>query len=1035
MTYRLVREAAPASAPLVLDADQQRVADHGGGPLLVLAGPGTGKTATLVEAVARRVEAGADPGRLLVLTFSRRAAAELRERLARRLGAGHVPPTAWTFHAFCLQLLAQHGGGPPTLLGGPEQDLAIREMLRGDLADGRRWPEPLQGVLDRRGLAVEVRALIGRAQSVGLGPAELRQTGRADWQAVADFYARYLDVLDLQGVVDYGELVTRAAHVADRERETLRTSYTAVWVDEYQDTDPGQEALLRAIAGDGRDLVVVGDPDQSIYAFRGAEVANILEFPDRFPTATDGPAPVVALRTCRRSGAALVAAGRRVADGLPTPGLATASRRAHRALQPVPERGTGEAAVLLFPSPGAEADGIADLLRRAHLDDGLPWSEMAVLVRSGQRSIPLLRRVLGAAGVPVEVAGDEIPLADEPAVAPLLLALRCAADPEELTEARAADLLVSPLVAADAADLRAAGRWLRQRFREASPGLLPPSSTRAVRDAVLDPAPGPARELRPLRRLGDLLRTAQQVLRGGGSAEDALWEVWQGSVWPRRLADRAGGRGPDARAADRDLDAVVALFVALQRAQQQRPHIGVTRLLESLVAQAIPAGTQDERALSRPGVRLLTAHRSKGLEWSLVVVASVQDGGWPDLRVRGSLLQPDALGPGGEVVPPSPQTLLADERRLFYVACTRARDRLVVTAVDAASDDGTRPSRFLATLGIEPTVVTRRPVRPRTLPGLVAALRAQTLEGSEAAKAAAAARLAQLAAAVDDDGRPLVPSAHPARWWGLAEQTAGPVPYDPVVPLPLSTSSIESLTACPLQWYLAHELHADTASSPAIAFGKVVHALADLISRGLVDTADLPRELERIWPFLGYEAVWQSANERASATAALQRLVRHLEASDRTLFGTEVAFDAVVAVDGGEVRVRGRLDRVEIAADGTVVVVDLKTSRTAPTGPAIAEHPQLRLYQYAVENHLLGDELGESGGAELWQLRLDGPTGPKVQQQRPEHDPGPILVTLGEAREQIVDERFPPVPEEQRCGRCAYQVCCPARPRGAQVVS
>ena len=1038
MTYRLRRDPPPAAAPLALDEQQQRVADHGAGPLLVLAGPGTGKTATLVEAVARRVEAGTDPERLLLLTFSRRAAAELRERLALRLGAGFPPPPAWTFHAFCLQLLLRFADPRvplPRLVGGPEQDLVVRELLRGDLVDGVPWPAPLGGVLDTRGLAAEVRALIARAQSVGLGPDGLRRAGahRSDWQAVADFYARYLDVLGFQQLVDYGELVTRAAHLAAVEQMALRSAYDAVWIDEYQDTDPAQEALLRAVAGDGRDLVVVGDPDQSIYAFRGAEVRGILEFATRFPRAGGEPAPVVALQTCRRFGADLVGVAGRIAAGLPTPGLPAAARTQHRSLLAGGDHGAGSAEVLLFPSPGAEADGIADLLRRAHLDDGLPWSDMAVLARSGQRSIPLLRRVLGVAGVPVEVAGDELPLAAEPAIAPLLLALRCADDAAALTEPRAYELLCSPLVAADASDVRRAGRALRQRHRDEHPGVLPPSSARLVRDAVLDPSLS-GRHLAPLRRLGDLLRAAREQLRSGG-AEDALWSLWSGSTWPRRLADRAGGHGPDARSADRDLDAVLALFTALGRAQRERRGLQVSALLDSLAAQVIPAGSEDERALPRQGVRLLTAHRSKGLEWPLVVVASVQENLWPDLRERGSLLSADSLGPDGAVLPTSPEQRLVDERRLFYVAATRARDRLVVTAVDAASDEGSRPSRFLATLGLPARTVGHRPARPRTLAGLVAALRLQSVDGPLELRRAAAARLARLAAASDGAGRALVPAAHPRTWWGLASQTEGPAPYDPAAPLPLSTTSMEALEECPLRWFLAHEVHADARTSPALSFGRVVHALADLLARGRVTEAALPQELARVWPALGYEAGWQSENERAQATAALARLATHLRTSSRTVLATEAGFDEVVPVPGGSVRVRGRLDRVEVAADGAVVVVDLKTSRTAPSEKSIADNAQLRLYQYAVDSGYVPGVTGASGGAELWQLRDATGDGPKVQRQEAGHDHEPILLALGAARQQVVDERFPPRPDEQRCQRCPYERSCPARPRGEQVVA
>ncbi|HEX7355602.1 MAG TPA: ATP-dependent DNA helicase [Mycobacteriales bacterium] len=1048
VTYRLRRDAVPVAVPLDLDRRQQQVADHPGGPLLVLAGPGTGKTATLVEAVARKVEGGADPQGLLLLTFSRRAAAELRERLARRL-AGRPAPVATTFHAWCLQLVETYRdphAPRPGLLGGPEQEVQVRELLRGDLADRRPWPDPLAAVLDTRGLATEVRGLVAKAQSLGLGPVELderaRAAGRDDWRAVATFYQQYRDVLAPQHLLDYGELVVSATALASTPdvQSDLRRRYRSVWVDEFQDTDPLQEQLLQAVAGGGRDLVVVGDPDQSIYAFRGATVRNILEFPSRFPAADGAPAPIAVLQTCRRSGATLVAATARIAEPIALPGLPAAARRAHRARVAEPGRDAGSVTVLLFPSPGAEADGIADLLRRAHLDDGVPWSDMAVLVRSGQRSVPLLRRVLGTAGVPVEVAGDELPLAAEPAVATLITALRCAADPAEVTDPRIADLLASPLVAADAGDLRAAGRALRAAVARRDGTPVPPSSTRLRREAVTDPLVlalvDGLRAAEPLRRLAGQLDAARTVLASGGSAEEALWSLWSGSPWQRRLAAVAGGRGSDARAADRDLDAVLALFDAVARAEQRRPGIGVTGLLETLAAQAIPAGTQDEHGLTRPGVRLLTAHRSKGLEWPLVVVAGVQEGGWPDLRGRGSLLQPDALDPEG---PPSTADLLADERRLFYVACTRARERLVVTAVDAASDDGVRPSRFLAALGVQPILVPRRPARPRTLAGLVAELRLRAVSAPPAEAAAAVARLARLAATTDEAGQPLVPQADPARWWGVRPATEGPVPYDEERPLPLSVSTLTALADCPLRWFLSHEVHAETASSPALSFGRVVHALADLVARGLIapDPDVLAAELDRVWPALGYDAGYQAEAERIAAQRALARLAEHLSRSDRRLVGSELDFDHVLSTPGGPVHVRGRIDRVEMQADGSVVVIDLKTGKNTVTKSELAAHPQLRLYQYAVDAGLVeGVAAGTpSSGAELWQLRHERDGDVVVQAQEAQDDHAPVLEQLGEARLQILAEHFPAVPEQQRCSRCPYEIACPARPSGAQVVA
>ncbi|SCE13209.1 UvrD/REP helicase N-terminal domain-containing protein, partial [Streptomyces sp. DvalAA-14] len=313
--YRLVRAAVAPAAPPVLDAAQRAVVEHRGGPLLVLGGPGTGKTSTLVEAVAARVRAGTAPERILVLTFHRKAALALRDRIAARLGAhdpagpgGPLPaaPQTATFHSFCYGLLRAHQPAeryaePVRLLSGPEQDLLVRELLAGQITlarDGRahvRWPDELRAALTTRGFADEVRAVLARSRELGLAPETLRaaarRIGRPDWGAAADFLAEYLDVTDLQGVIDYSELVQRAVRLVRRPEVHAELSgrYDAVYVDEYQDTDVAQVRLLRALAGGGRTLVAFGDPDQSVYAFRGADVNGILDFPERFPGSAAGP--------------------------------------------------------------------------------------------------------------------------------------------------------------------------------------------------------------------------------------------------------------------------------------------------------------------------------------------------------------------------------------------------------------------------------------------------------------------------------------------------------------------------------------------------------------------------------------------------------------------------------------------------------------------------------------------------------------------------------------------------------------------------
>ena len=675
--YRLVRRPVPAVQAARLDQAQQAVVDHAGGPLLVLAGPGTGKTTTIVAAVADRIERrGIDPERVLVLTFSRKAAAELRERITARLRRTTREPLAMTFHSYAYALARREfvlaGDEPPRLLSAPEQLLEVRRMLHGEARDGGAgWPAALRAGLATRGFAEEVRDLLLRAAERGLDGRGLRQLGqlrgRDDWVAAAAFLDRYAARFDLAPVpaYDYAEIVRIAAALLGREetRRRERAAYDVVLVDEYQDSDPAQESLLLALAGDGRELIAVGDPDQSIYAFRGADVRALLEFPERFRTADGQPAPVIPLRTCRRSGPVLLAASRRVARRLPRgPGR----HRELIAAGAVP----GQARILVADSSTQEAAVVADTLRRAHLADGVPWSSMAVLVRSATRQVPLLRRALTTAGVPVAVAGDELPLADEPGTRPLLMLLRCALRPSALDDQTAAELLCGPLGGTDALGLRRLRRSLglladpdpgTARSRTAPRGPEAPKNLRAARD----PDPGDAgdrgdllarvlldpRDLHavpdsvagPARRVAGLLAAARAAIAAGGSAEDVLWAVWDASGLAPAWQQASAAGGPAGAAADRDLDAVLALFDKAAHFADTMPPGSPGLFADSLAGQEIAGDTLAERAVRDDCVRVLTAHRAKGLEWDVVVVAGVQEETWPDLRMRGSLLGADEL--------------------------------------------------------------------------------------------------------------------------------------------------------------------------------------------------------------------------------------------------------------------------------------------------------------------------------------------------------------------------------------------------------
>jgi superfamily I DNA/RNA helicase/RecB family exonuclease len=1080
--YRLVRRPVRAADPPVLDDAQASVAGHAGGPLLVLAGPGTGKTTAIVETVVDRIaRRGLDPDRVLVLTFSRKAAQELRARITLRLNRTTTAPLALTFHSYAYALVRREsvlaGEEPPILLSGPEQLQEVRRMLRGEASDGAgHWPQGLRPLLATRGFAAELRDFLLRAAERGLDGAQLarlgRQLDRDDWMAAGGFLLRYAARFDLAPVpaYDYGEIIRIAGKLLARPeiRQRERQAYDVVLVDEYQDTDPAQEELLHALAGDGRELIVVGDPDQSIYAFRGADSDAIGRFPARFRAPDGSRAAVIALATCRRSGPVLLAASRRVAARLPAVRLpevrgnpGSPSQQDHRELVPLPLAGLGQARVVIAASERQEAALVADTLRRAHLMEHVPWSSMAVLVRSAVRQVPGLQRALSSAGIPVAVAGNELPLADEPGTGPVLRLIGCAIEPETLTEQAAAELLTGPLGGTDALGLRRLLRLFRQREvtegagtdRDVAGQTAGPATPDALAAALLDPrllsdagwSPGhalaAAREaLGAARRVADLLavaRTAAAV----GTAQEVLWAVWDAGGLARQWQAASAAGGTRGATADADLDAVMALFDAAARFDARMPAGSMAFFLDSLTGQEIAGDTLAERAQAGEAVTISTAHRAKGLEWDLVVVAGVQEGIWPDLRLRGSLLGMDELveaadrwldpaaGPArgaDAAVAALCSKLLDEERRLFYVAVTRARHTLVVTAV-GGEDSEERPSRFLTELAgdeipIEDVAGAGR--RWLTLPALTADLRrAATDRGlPRPVREAAAAQLARLAAAG-------VPGAGPDQWYAIRQWSgSGPISQGEVR---VSPSQVDKFVTCGLRWLIESAVGA---GPPSVAghLGTVIHAAAALVAEG-ADHADIADRIDEIWHQLDFGSVWYSSRQRETASQMVARFADWHRANRRELIAVEQRLR--VRID--DVLIAGQVDRLERDPEGRAVVVDLKTGSSKPPAADLDRNPQLGVYQLAV---LLGAfiELGatEPGGAELVHVgKAVRSASASVQSQRPladDPDPSWAQTLVKEAAAAMAGPQFKATVNEG-CRRCPAATSCPVDERGGQV--
>lgn len=1010
--WKLVRAPAAQRAPLTSDPAQQRVIAHNRGPLLVRGAAGTGKTTTLVEAVAQRVADGVDPQRILVLTFGRRGAQLLRESIEACVTRTNVSsePLVRTFPAYAFGLLRRAatmlGEAPPRLLSGPEQDLVIRELLPGHQA---KWPEHLAPALGTRAFAEQLRDLLLRAAERGVPSDDPLWSRREDWAAAARFLREYEQTMALRDATtrgsagyDHAELVRAATNLLDGEPDLLaqeRDRLDLIYVDELADTDPAQVELLERIAA-GRALIAFGDPDSSTFGFRGADPTIVRRFGDHFPGARE-----VVLETVHR--------------GVPAvEGYALRSR-------------------------GSEAAYLAQRLRQAHLADGVPWSRMAVIMRSTSMQLSTYERALRHAGVPTIVHAEDLPLHQQPAVKPFLLLLRCALEPDLLTEETAVALLHSPLGGADPL----AERKLRQGLRAiAGPEH---NSGDLIVDALKDPNELVALDRRwaePAVRVAKLLQVARETI---GTAEEVLWAVWRASGLADRWAALATkpATGVDqqrrAEAADRDLDAIMVLFDAAARFTDRLPGARVETFLEHVAGQQLPADSLAGSGDRGDAVRLLTAHAAKGLEWDVVVVAGVQEGVWPDLRLRGSLLGSEQLvdevaqreTPNAKAQRVAQTTaLLKEERRLFHVATTRARKKLVVTAVDSGAVGGAdgeeRPSRFLQELLThqqelaQPELELVRPQRPLTLAGLVAELRVAAVEGDSHA----AAELARLAAAG-------VPGAHPDEWWGLVSLSDDRPLRDPEDedPVRVTPSTMESALRCGLRWLL--EKHGGSPpATGAQGVGNLVHAAAMLADQATNHPEVLLEYVSARFDAIELAARWLVGRERDRAGQMVDKLVKWLAENPRRLVDVEREF-SVRLESRPPIELTGRVDRLEVDDQGHLVVIDLKTGKTTTaTASELPEHPQLGAYQVAVEEGAFA-EGDVSGGAALVQL---GTTHKEAKEQaqvplQSSEDPQWAHAMVHRTADTMAASTFVAKANDS-CRVCPVRSSCPISGKGRQVI-
>jgi superfamily I DNA/RNA helicase/RecB family exonuclease len=1039
MSYRWGPEAHA-----VLDPDLR-------GLVRVLGGPGTGKSCLLIDVAAARIAAGADPESVLLLTGSGRIGAQARSALTtkllrsqdvgslarrRRGTAGPevgVPPACggevgrWlppvirqplvrSVHSYAfavLRLAAQRAGGPPPrLVTSAEQDATIAELLAGELPDGpdstTSWPTELRAALGTAGFAAELRELLTRCAERGVDPQQLERLGRRsrrpEWAAAGQFARKYEQVMLLRAAVGTAapqattpavgaaELVGAALEAFAADPELLaaeRARIGVLLVDDAQQLDPQAALLVRVLAAGADVTVLAGDPNQAVFGFRGAEPAALLGGDAPQPGAASPPS--VTLTSSHRCAPAVarVVSGiaRRLPGGCEIDGTGTDS---------------GSVTAKLAASTGAEATLIADFLRRAHLFDGVPWSQMAVIVRSVPRAAAGLPHALARAGVPVAPSAVTGSLAEQPAASALLMALAATAD--GLNGVQALALLTGPIGRIDPVSLRQLRRTLRRADMDGPPREFADLLVEAVNGAPS--ARLTAAQARPLRRVRAVLDAAARCHRRGEDPRYTLWAAWHRSGLQRRWLAACDRGGPSGTQAGRDLDAVTALFDATDQYLSRTAGASLRGLIDHLGTLQVPA-VGPEPAAAAEQVAVLSAHAALGHEWDLVVIAGLQEGLWPNTIPRGGVLGTQRLLDVLDGVTENASMrapLLAEERRLLVAAMGRARKRLLVTAVDgeaAGGAEASMPSPFFSEIAQWATGTADAPLQPVTAPrvlstaAVVGRLRGAVCapQGavSEMIRACAGAQLARLAAAG-------VPGADPAGWYGMTPvSTTEPLWSGDDHVVTLTPSSLQTLTDCPLRW-LAERHGGTDPRDLGSTVGSVLHAL---IAEPATSESQLLVALERAWQHLPFESRWYSANELARHRAMIQAFLewRAQTRGELTEVGVEVDVDGVLDERGGAtVRLRGRVDRIERDAAGRLVIVDIKTGKTPVSKDDAQRHAQLAAYQLAVAEGLspasgwghlpLAGECpqaqgDEPGGGRLVYLGRTGAAGATEREQDP----------------------------------------------------
>ncbi|MBI3995138.1 MAG: UvrD-helicase domain-containing protein [Nitrospirae bacterium] len=960
---------------------QQRMAiEHEGGPLLIIAGAGTGKTLVISHQIAHLIlTQKSRPEEILALTFTEKAAHEMEERVDMLVPMGAFGYHISTFHSFGERVLREHGLalGLTTdfrVLSRPEQVIFFLDHLfEFDLDYYRPLSNPTKHI-------EAILTLISRAKDEDVGPEEylahaqklVRQSRRKpkdtnlaelaqQQMELARTYETYQKLLMKEGRVDFGDLVLRPLNLFRTHPMILKRyqeRFRFILVDEFQDTNYTQFQLVRLLARRRKNIVVVGDDDQSIYKFRGAAISNILNFMEYYPKARQ----VVLTENHRSTQILLDAAYRLIRHN--DPDRLEVRNKINKRLK-AGRPGDVPVLHLAFDTVSAEADAVARTIEEKTDTGRYLYKDFAILVRANQDAEPFMR-ALNMRRIPYYFTGNR-GLYRREEIRTLTAFMRVLSDPSDSLSLY--QLASSEIYRLDMETLiRCAGLADRKNMK------LADVFAQFLNDPDLFTATGPALPI-ITRLLYDIGRFREESRRHAASV--LLYRLLQQTGALAELTKT------ETLEAELKIKNIGEFFEKIRRIEavlqhEQLPHV-IGYLNALIEAGDDPAVAEIET--DQDVVHILTVHKAKGLEFRGVFMVSLVEQKFPS-RERGDPIDfPETLIkdklPAGDFH-------LQEERRLFYVGMTRAKEELYLTSArDYGGGKPRRVSRFV----LEALALTEEAIPIRR------------------------------SAAMEVIRRSAGPSA-------LGGADPNVAPYHPAESPVLSYYKIDDYLTCPLKYKFAHLIRPPVPRPPTVMYGSALHAAAQAYLRQKMAAGRMPLDhvlqvFRNAWVNDGFLSREHEEQRLAAGEETLRRFLEREEASGVVPAAIEKSFKFFIGPGREAVKVTGRWDRID-ETGGEVCVIDYKSSNVRTQKKADEETKkslQLSIYAlaYREQHGKIPDRL------ELHFLE----SGRIGRTRKTDRDLEKTIALIQKVASGIKAGDFGPRPSYMACRYCAYQEICP----------